>query len=246
MAKSTTPSFIVTRRIITDKRGYDKLNKIERITERMYNAGVRHCIKQLNELKKDVWYQYCLEQFFACKDEKESKQWSKEIFICAAAYQLTEYDLHTYFGRGKASGYEGGIGINIVQKTATALYSAVKKAIFGKKVHFRKFEETFSFEDKKATTGIIYKPETDTVTICGTIFKLKPVRENDIWLQNAMGYKVKYCRVIREPFGVHYHFFLQLVMEGIPPQKHTIGAGTMAIDPGVSTMTSYNGTDVRI
>ena len=242
MAKSTTPSFIVTRRIITDKRGYDKLNKIERITERMYNAGVRHCIKQLNELKKDVWYQYCLEQFFACKDEKESKQWSKEIFICAAAYQLTEYDLHTYFGRGKASGYEGGIGINIVQKTATALYSAVKKAIFGKKVHFRKFEETFSFEDKKATTGIIYKPETDTVTICGTIFKLKPVRENDIWLQNAMGYKVKYCRVIREPFGVHYHFFLQLVMEGIPPQKHTIGAGTMAIDPGVSTMTSYNGS----
>lgn len=52
MAKNTTPSFVVTRRIITDDRGYDKLNKIMRITERMYNAGVRHCIKQLNELKK--------------------------------------------------------------------------------------------------------------------------------------------------------------------------------------------------
>lgn len=114
MAKSTTQSFVVTRRIITGKRGYDKLNKIERITERMYNAGVRHCIKQLVELKKDVWYKYCLGQFFACRDEKESKQWSREIFICAAAYQLTEYDLHAYFGRGKASGYEGGIGINIV------------------------------------------------------------------------------------------------------------------------------------
>ena len=49
MAKSTTPSFVVTRRIITDDRGYDKLNKIMRITERMYNAGVRHCIKQLNK-----------------------------------------------------------------------------------------------------------------------------------------------------------------------------------------------------
>ena len=53
MAKNTTPSFVVTRRIITDDRGYDKLNKIMRITERMYNAGVRHCIKQLNELKKE-------------------------------------------------------------------------------------------------------------------------------------------------------------------------------------------------
>ena len=52
MAKNTTPSFVVTRRIITDDHGYDKLNKIMRITERMYNAGVRHCIKQLNELKK--------------------------------------------------------------------------------------------------------------------------------------------------------------------------------------------------
>lgn len=28
MAKSTTPSFIVTRRIITDKRGYDKVNQL--------------------------------------------------------------------------------------------------------------------------------------------------------------------------------------------------------------------------
>ena len=238
MAKNTTLSFVVTRRIITDNRGYDKLNKIMRITERMYNAGVRHCIKQLNELKKDAWYKYCLGQFFACKDEKENKRWSKEIFICAAAYQLTEYDLHTYFGRGKTSGYEGGIGINIVQKTATALYSAVKKAIFGKKIHFRKFEETFSFEDKKATSGIIYKAESDTVTVCGTAFKLKPVRKSDIWIQEAMKYKVKYCRIIREPFGIHYRFFLQLVMEGIPPQKHAIGAGTMAIDQGVSTMTS--------
>lgn len=34
MAKSTTQSFVVTRRIITGKRGYDKLNKIERITGR--------------------------------------------------------------------------------------------------------------------------------------------------------------------------------------------------------------------
>ena len=57
-----------------------------------------------------------------------------------------------------------------------------------------------------------------------------------------MKYKVKYCRIIREPFGIHYRFFLQLIMEGIPPQKHVIGAGTMAIDPGVSTMTSYNGS----
>ena len=151
MAKNTTPSFVVTRRIMTDDRGYDKLNKIMRITERMYNAGVRHCIRQLNELKKDVWYQYCLGQFFACKDEKESKRWGKEIFICAAAYQLTEYDLHTYFGRGKISGYEGGIGINIVQKTATVLYSAVKKAIFGKKIHFRKFER----EDRKRIEEVV-------------------------------------------------------------------------------------------
>lgn len=57
-----------------------------------------------------------------------------------------------------------------------------------------------------------------------------------------MKYKVKYCRIIREPFGVYYRFFLQLVMEGVPPQKHAIGAGAMAIDPGVSTMASYNGS----
>lgn len=97
MAKNTTPSFVVTRRIITDDHGYDKLNKIMRITERMYNAGVRHCIRQLNELKKDVWYKYCGSVLLHARMRKKAMRWGKEIFICAAAYQLTEYDLHTYF-----------------------------------------------------------------------------------------------------------------------------------------------------
>lgn len=64
-----------------------------------------------------------------------------------------------------------------------------------------------------------------------------------MWLQEAMKYKVKYCRIIREPFGVHCRFFLQLVMEGIPPRKHAIGAGTMAIDP---VREKYNMTEKKL
>lgn len=244
MGRAKTPSFVVTRRITTGDQEYKNLEKLMNITERMYNAGVRYCLQQLNELKADRWYQKCLQTFLNCSDEDEQKIWSKEIFLCAEAYGLTEFALHEYFGKGKVSGYDGAIGINIVQKNASALYTAVKKAIFGKRLHFRKFKETRSFEDKRANTGVIYNPKNDTVKIVGRIYKLKSIRKNDIWLLEAMKHKIKYCRVIREPFGVRYRYFLQIVMEGTSPLKHPIGAGTLAIDPGVSTMTAYTGKEL--
>lgn len=244
MGRAKTPSFVAARRIITDDREYKNLDKIMNITERMYNAGVRHCQRQLNELRADRWYQKCLQAFFNCGNEDKQKIWSKEIFLCAEAYGLTEFALHEYFGRGKVSGYEGAVGINIVQKNASSLYSAVRKAIFGKRLHFRKFEETCSFEDKRANTGIIYNPENDTVKIVGHVYKLKGIRQADTWLLAAMKHKIKYCRVTREPFGTKYRYFLQIVMEGTSPLKHPIGAGTLAIDPGVSTMAAYTGKEL--
>ena len=244
MARATTPSFVVTRRIYADQYQYEGLNRIMRINERMYNAGVRYCRKQMEELKKDIWYQHCLSKHDANKDETEGKLWSNEIFLCAEAYGLTEHALQAYMGQGKKSGYNKGIGINIVQKNATALYSSVKKALFGKRLHFRKFEQTSSFEDKRANSGIIYNSEKDEVVVCGIRCTLKPVREKDTWLKAAMEHRVKYCRIIRKPSGIHYRFFLQLVMEGTPPQRKVIGAGTLAIDPGVSTMTAYTGKEI--
>lgn len=241
MSKVSTPSFVLTRRLMTTKADQMYLDKKMHIVERIYNAGVKHCISCLRELKKDVWYQYAMAKWRTSKDEKEQAEWANEIFLAASAYGLTEYDIHEYLGKGKVCGYTKGIGINIVQKTGTALYAGVKKAVFGKKLHYRKYGSTDSFEDKKASSGIIYKYKTDSVTVMGHDIKLKPVRISDHYMQEAMTRKIKYCRITRKAFGSSYRYFVQFVMEGEAPKKIIAAKGRIGLDPGVSTMTAYNG-----
>lgn len=165
MARKTGPSFVLTRRLITTESDAAYIDKKMRIVERLYNTGVKHCLALLEKVKADYWYQYSLKMYKAAKDTDEQKAWADEIFLVAASYGLTEYDIHAYLGKGKANAYGSGIGINIVQKAGTALYGGVKKALFGKKLHFRKYGSTESFEDKKANSGIIYHPKKGAVSV---------------------------------------------------------------------------------
>lgn len=137
---------------------------------------------------------------------------------------------------------ENAASINIVQKTGSALYRSVSRAVFrGTGIHFRKFGQTTSLEDKKASTGIIYHAKTDTVGFRGMELKLKPVREHDHYFMEAMQHRVKYCRIVRRPYGNGDRFFLQIVMEGSAPKKITPGSGVMGLDRGVSTMAAVTG-----
>ena len=241
MARNTAPSFVLTRRLITTESDAAYIDKKMRIVERLYNTGGKHCLKLLEEVKADYWYQHSLMMYKAAKDTDAQKVWAGEIFLVAAAYGLTEYDIHAYLGKGKVNAYTNGIGINIVQKAGTALYSGVKKALFGKKLHYRKYNSTESFEDKKANTGIIYHPQKGTVSVMGREIRLKQCRESDRYMQEALLHKIKYCRIVRRPFGQSYRYFVQFVMEGSSPEKIRPGNGTLGVDPGVSTMTAYSG-----
>lgn len=245
MAKTKGPSFVLTRRLITTKSDAIYLDKKMYIVERLYNTGVKHCIKLLRKVKEDAWYQYAIEMHKKTKDPDEQKIWANEIFLVAENYGLTEYDIHAYLGQGKVNAYQGGIGINIVQKAGTALYAGVKKALFGKRLHYRKYNSTDSFEDKKANTGIIYHPKTGTVSVMGREIRLKQCRESDHYMQEAMLAKIKYCRIMRKSFGRSYRYFVQFVMEGSAPKKIKSGNGKIAVDPGVSTMTAYTGKSLQ-
>lgn len=241
MSKVKTPSYIVNRRLLTTESDRLYIDKKMRIVERIYNAGVKYCKSCLTEVCNDLWYQYSLSQYQESKTDKDKKIWAAEIFMIAERYGLSEYSIHKYLGKGKDSSYKHGIGINIVQKTGTQLYSGVKKALFGKKLHFRKYCSTISFEDKKANSGIIYHEKTGSVSIMGHEVQLKQIRYSDHYLQETMLSKIKYCRILRLPFGNQYRYFAQFVMEGTAPKKLIPGSLKIGLDPGVSTMTAYTG-----
>lgn len=238
MAKAKTPSFVVEQKIETLKSDEFFLEKKFFACQKIYNTATKYCRQQIAELYDDVWYQYCLDKFKNASDS-EKKQWAEEIYVLMQIYGLTEYGIHAYMGKQKVSAFGRSIGINIVQKQGTSLYHAVKKAVFrGTKIHFRKKGQTSSFEDKTNKTGIVYN--NGMVKIMGRTMKVKDVRPNDLYLQEALTNKVKYCRVVRKPFRNGYKYFLQLILEGTPPKKHKLGEGLCGADQGTSTLAFYN------
>lgn len=238
MAKAKTPSFVVEQKIETLKSDKFFLEKKFFACQKIYNTAVKYCRHKTTELYDDAWYQYCLDKFKNTPDS-EKKQWADEIYTLMQIYGLTEYDIHAYIGKQKVAAFGRSIGINIVQKQGTSLYHAVKKAVFrGTKIHFRKKGQTTSFEDKTNKTGIVYN--NGMVKIMGRTLKVKSVRYNDYYLQEALTHRVKYCRVVRKPFRNGYKYFLQLILEGTPPKKHKLGNGLCGADQGTSTFAFYN------
>lgn len=249
MAKSKSSSFVITRRLYPTKAQEDYLDNLMFVCNRIYNTAVRHYKKVIEELYNDKYYIYCYEKLKEAnksKNEKLAKTWLNEISVCMIGYKLTEYDIHEFMGNNKVNSYSKlnqrdlGIGINIVQKLGNNLYQSIKKAVFAQtEIHFRKRGQTCSFEDKKATSGIIYKDD-GTVNVLGVKINIKPVRYNDKYMQEALMHKIKYCRIIREPFKNKYKYFLQLILEGTSPIKHELGDGDCGIDEGISTIAYYN------
>jgi len=249
--RSKTPSFIAERRIYTPDPNHDKFidSKMD-LGNRIYNNGVRHFKEVLSDLYADKWYQHALTQFRkAEKGSDVSKEWSSEIYACMASYGLTEFSIHEYLGAGKVQSCPDGIGINIVQKLGTALYKSITKAVYSQtKVHFRKYGQTDSLEDKRANSGIIYNDKNGTVKIMGQVYNLKPVRASDHWMQEALTHRVKYCRIVRRSTFNGYKYYLQIVLEGTPPKKIKPGQGGCGLDIGTSTVAivNDNGTDFHV
>ena len=242
-----TPSFIATRRICVDESGEKFITKKLNLLGRMYNIGVKHYKKVLKQLRKDVWYNECLEKWRKATDEEEKKYWANQIYDCAVWFGLTEADIHSFLGKGKNKSCQTGINIDVLQKAGTNLYQAIKKVLFSKEknIHYRKFGQTLSMEGKKANSGIIYHAKDGTVSIMGKKFNLKPVRATDYWLMEAMTHRVKYCRVVKKYYDGKAKYFLQLIMEGVSPKKIKKGKGGCGIDQGTSTIAWTTDNQVR-
>lgn len=237
--RKSTPTFVVKIRIYTTKDDAKFIDKKMYILNRMYNSGVRYVRKVVARMKSDKDFILAYDAYKK-SDESNKKEASKVLSEIINSYGLSEYALHKWFGIGRNRGYKGSIGSAIVQKLASELYKSVQKAIFkDTEIHFRKFGDTNSFCEKSAKSGIIYNEKDNTVKVMGRMLNLKPIRETDYYIKEALTNRVKYCGIKREPFGISYKYFLLIYLEGEPPQKLTSGKGTVGIDEGTSTIATY-------
>ena len=239
MGRNTTPSFIVTMPLICLDNNYNYLNKLMNICLKINNALVKHVRRQLYYLNENKDFVDLRDSYYNEKDQKVKNQLAKDVKAYMLVHGIDENSLQKYANYQRHHSLNDVISVHIVQKIASKVYKSAEKAIFKKTdVHYQK--ETSSFEGKSNLNGIVFDINTMSVKICGHKIKVKPVRKRDLYLQEALIHRIKYCRIVRKPFKTKDKYFLQLILEGTPPQKYELGEGICGVDEGTSTVAYYS------
>lgn len=246
----------ITRRLITEPWQEDFLDKKMRQLNKMYNTAVKHYAPILDTLMQDEEFQATKNRYLSLakkrpakkafpdkKLEQEYQQSKRLVSDTLARCGFTKNSLESFMIRLKNRSHQG-MGSDITQKLAESLHQAITKVVWGngKHIHYRKAWGTNSFCEKRSDMGIILKMtpshDTDYVKVMGKLIRIKPVRVKDDFIRCVLEEgTIRYSRIVREPFGTRYRYFVQTVVI-VPyyPCTKAMGKGTGFVDPGMSIM----------
>jgi len=140
------------------------------------------------------------------------------------------------------------------QKIATRAFNAFQGLIFHKanKIKYKKYGELNSIEGKNNKQGIRFRD--DTLLYNGLKIPVI-IKDNDTYAHMAIQDKIKYCRIKREIIKGKYHYYVQLILEGIPPIKinketgeikHYINNGEVGLDIGTQSLAICSENKVKL
>jgi len=236
-------NFVLTLPLKTEKFQEDILDKNFEKCRKIYNSCISELHKRYNHMRESKAYQA------NCK--YKGKDRNKIFNGLNKKYNLTEYSLHDFV---KPMSKYFGIDAMTVQKIATRAFDAFQELIFHKanKIKYKAYGELNSIEGKTNKQGIRFRD--DTVLFSG--LKLSVIIDkNDIYAHMALQNKVKYCRIKREIIKGKYHYYVQLILDGIPPQKidmntgeikHYTNEGVVGLDIGTQSLAICSKNDVKL
>ena len=259
MGKSRTSSYIVEYRLVfNDENPMSVLQKLDRMAAAIYNDVLNEGLKRMHRLDLDRTYQETLVLYkrLLAKEKRDRKlskadttiktQFSDYLRDARQVYGFTEYSLHAYVAKPKHY-FHDVLGINECQKLATRAYNALWKLHTGEaeNVHFKRKHDLISIENKSNTAGIRFDRKKMAVIYRNYEFPVI-VKKNDEYAQLALLDRVKYVKLKPRMIRGRLRWFVQLVFEGIPPQKNRRCGDSTAqgIDIGISTIAISNKNDV--
>jgi len=238
----STSTYILTLQLNTEKYQEAELNKRFEKCRKIYNSCITELFKRYNHMRESKEYRK------NCKSKDKDR--NKIFNELNNKYGLTEYSLH-HFVVPMYNYY------NIDSKTAQAMasrsFNAFQKLMFHQadKINYIKYNELNSVEGKTNAQGIKYR---DGIIQWNKLNMPVIIKNSDVYAQKAIQDRVKYCRIVRKEIKGKIKFYIQLVLEGIPPIKVTkdgelkgqIGLGSVGIDIGTRTIAISSKYDVKL
>lgn len=229
------PVFTLQLKLNTTSRDEQILDKRFFYASKVKNVLVTHCKKCLNRLSGDPAYHALRQQYHDLKvagKKAEAKVVSSQLNALITAVGLTKNDLEKY-AKVQQHKYAKHLDANTVQAIAGDVFTGVEKVLYGngRELHFQKALDCDTIRGKTNKQGIRFR--RNRLLWNGLDIGVQ-LRKGDTYAREALKNPVKLCRIKRIILGSRWHYYIQLVLEGTPPEKHRPGKGDVGIDNGTS------------
>ena len=235
--------FVYTLKLNTNRTHHKQLEKRFRMADDIYQKTLRQILKRVRNQKKDPLY-------------KKAYKLPKGTERNAILKELDEkYDLHGSFTFGKFANnyrnqrnYARYIPSDVAVKLdirAWNAYSKVKFAKGAKRINLN--QPLLSFEANR-DTGIIIRNGILKMGTKGAQFECPVKYNNDDYEREVFSREFKFNRIVRKFQYGRWHYYVQMIFDGTPPQKHASTLkSSVGIDIGTSTIatSSYYQTELR-
>ncbi|MDK2992372.1 MAG: hypothetical protein PWP48_1605 [Clostridiales bacterium] len=224
---SKTPSFVLTLKLDTQKYQEDILDKRLEIGRQIYNACLGKALKRYKAMTES-------KQYRLIQQMTKSSERNHQLGELQKQYKLTQSDIDAYVAPMQHK-FKDNIDSHTAQKLAERALAAVEKLIYSKakQVHFKKIGQDISLEGKANNTGIKYR---DGHILWNGLKIPVIIKPGDEYACLAIQSRIKYCRIYKRYTGNKYKYYVQLILEGIPPLKEIkVGQGDVGIDAGTQT-----------
>jgi hypothetical protein len=224
------------------------LEKRFEIGRQISNACKGVMKNQLKKLKKDPHYQFWLKSETTKKrsDQLNSIRNSYGLSKTGAEQIVKDMGKH-YSSKMKRNNGKPipHLDSHTVQKIAEDVWQSVSDVLFGngKKLHFKKYGEMKSLESKTNKSGIRY---INGKCVWNGLKIAVHIDKKDTYTEKSLHHEIAFCRIRRKVVRGKVKFYLQLILKGIPPQKHKTSQGDIGLDIGISTLATVSDDEAQI
>ena len=258
MKKNKSSSYVLTLQLKTEKYQEDIINKRLEIARNISNSLTGKVLKRYNLMLESKEYRKIKKQLSLINKnyhnstnnkskkllDKERKILYRQLEELYLKYGLSQYSLYDDV-KPMYKHFKDNIGSLESQAIADRVWTKFDKLLHGNgnKVTFSRYNEYNSIENKWNKSGMKYNININCV-VWNKLNIPIIIKSNDTYAQKSIQDRVKYCRIVRKLIRGSYKFYVQLIMEGIPPTKvnkdgeinRTLGQGNVGIDIGTRTI----------
>lgn len=235
--RTKTSSFVVELPLRVNDQQNRFLEQAFEFGRTLYNATLGTALGRLQRMRET-------KEWREARDMTKGRDRTKAFNAIHKSFGLTEFGLVTIANDHRKASGRNDIGAHEAQNIGKTVWKALKGHLFKKagRPRFKSFKRGLNSIEGSNNQEIMYKPKLGAIVWRKHVIQY--MKSDTDYMKEALASdrKVKYCRIVRRSLNGVKRWFVQLVVEGLPPVRKVYApqCEVVGIDPGPSRIAYFH------